>query len=90
MPPGFNNLKKAKSENETDKLQGLMEWGGDGLIGLPRLGLGSKKKSIAKMFQARQMNRKLMKAMKTFTLEYLFIVFGPFRCSVKLLLRKIL
>ncbi|KAG5598604.1 hypothetical protein H5410_029974 [Solanum commersonii] len=50
MPPGFNS-KKAESENETDKLQGSVEWGGDGLIGLPGLGLGSKKKSIAEMFQ---------------------------------------
>ncbi|MCD7467071.1 hypothetical protein HAX54_004264 [Datura stramonium] len=50
MPPGFNS-KKAESENENDKLQGSVEWGGDGLIGLPGLGLGSKKKSIAEMFQ---------------------------------------
>ncbi|KAM3309301.1 pumilio 2 [Capsicum chacoense] len=50
MPPGFNS-KKAESESETDKLQGSVEWGGDGLIGLPGLGLGSKKKSIAEMFQ---------------------------------------
>ncbi|XP_019233233.1 PREDICTED: pumilio homolog 2-like isoform X1 [Nicotiana attenuata] len=50
MPPGFN-LKKAESENETDKLQGSVEWGGDGLIGLPGVGLGSKKKSIAEIFQ---------------------------------------
>ncbi|KAK4351565.1 hypothetical protein RND71_030878 [Anisodus tanguticus] len=47
MPPGFNNSKKAGSDNE----QGSVEWGGDGLIGLPGLGLGSKKKSIAEMFQ---------------------------------------
>ncbi|XP_075105327.1 pumilio homolog 2-like isoform X2 [Nicotiana tabacum] len=50
MPPGFNS-KKAETENETDKLQGSVEWGGDGLIGLPGLGLGSKKKSIAEIFQ---------------------------------------
>lgn len=50
MPPGFNS-KKAESENEMDTLQGSVEWGGDGLIGLPGLGLGSKKKSIAEMFQ---------------------------------------
>ncbi|KAJ8553088.1 hypothetical protein K7X08_020481 [Anisodus acutangulus] len=47
MPSGFNNSKKAESENE----QGSVEWGGDGLIGFPGLGLGSKKKSIAEMFQ---------------------------------------
>lgn len=50
MPPGFNS-KKAENENESDKLQGSVEWGGDGLIGLPGLGLGSKQKSIAEIFQ---------------------------------------
>ncbi|XP_057782858.1 pumilio homolog 2-like isoform X2 [Salvia miltiorrhiza] len=49
MPPGFNP-KKQESENE-DKLQGSVEWGGDGLIGLPGLGLGSKQKSLAEIFQ---------------------------------------
>ncbi|KAL1817220.1 hypothetical protein DCAR_0521642 [Daucus carota subsp. sativus] len=42
-PPGFNN-KKQESEVE-------LEWGGEGLIGLPGLGLGSKKKSLAEIFQ---------------------------------------
>lgn len=55
MPPGFNS-KKAESENETDKSQGSVEWGGDGLIGLPGLGLGSKKKSIAEIFQVHASN----------------------------------
>ncbi|PHU16115.1 Pumilio -like protein 1 [Capsicum chinense] len=50
MPPGFNG-KKAEAENESDKLQGSVEWGGDGLIGLQGLGLGSKQKSIAEIFQ---------------------------------------
>nr|XP_004241216.1 pumilio homolog 2-like [Solanum lycopersicum] len=50
MPPGFNSIK-AENENESDKLQGSVEWGGDGLIGLPGLGLGSKQKSIAEIFQ---------------------------------------
>ncbi|XP_041995732.1 pumilio homolog 2-like isoform X6 [Salvia splendens] len=54
MPPGFNP-KKQESENE-DKLQGSVEWGGDGLIGLPGLGLGSKQKSLAEIFQD-DMNR---------------------------------
>ncbi|KAL1558707.1 pumilio 2-like isoform X1 [Salvia divinorum] len=54
MPPGFN-LKNQESENE-DKLQGSVEWGGDGLIGLPGLGLGSKQKSLAEIFQD-DMNR---------------------------------
>nr|GMC48020.1 pumilio homolog 2-like [Ipomoea batatas] len=44
MPPGFNS-KKQEAENESDNLQGgSVEWGGDGLIGLPGLGLGSKQK----------------------------------------------
>ncbi|KAK4366385.1 hypothetical protein RND71_014265 [Anisodus tanguticus] len=46
MPPGFNS-KKQENENES----GSVEWGGDGLIGLPGLGLGSKQKSIAEIFQ---------------------------------------
>ncbi|CAN4100984.1 unnamed protein product [Withania somnifera] len=47
MPPGFNS-----NENESNKLQGSVEWGGDGLIGLQGLGLGSsKQKSIAEIFQ---------------------------------------
>ncbi|XP_011089489.1 pumilio homolog 2 [Sesamum indicum] len=50
MPPGFNS-KKQETENEKDKLQGSVEWGGDGLIGLPGLGLGSKQKSLAEIFQ---------------------------------------
>ncbi|XP_042045164.1 pumilio homolog 2-like isoform X2 [Salvia splendens] len=53
MPPGFIP-KKQESENE-DKLQGSVEWG-DGLIGLPGLGLGSKQKSLAEIFQD-DMNR---------------------------------
>ncbi|KAK4408802.1 Pumilio2 [Sesamum angolense] len=50
MPPGFNS-KKQETETEKDKLQGSVEWGGDGLIGLPGLGLGSKQKSLAEIFQ---------------------------------------
>nr|GMD22468.1 pumilio homolog 2-like [Ipomoea batatas] len=51
MPPGFNS-KKQEAENESDNLQGgSVEWGGDGLIGLPGLGLGSKQKSIAEVLQ---------------------------------------
>ncbi|KAF2311877.1 hypothetical protein GH714_027091 [Hevea brasiliensis] len=34
-----------------DKVRGSTEWGGDGLIGLPGLGLGSKQKSLAEIFQ---------------------------------------
>ena len=48
-PPGFN--LKQKSEVDSEKIQGSAEWGGDGLIGLPGLGLGSKQKSLAEIFQ---------------------------------------
>lgn len=50
MPPGFNS-KKQEAENDSEKVQGSVEWGGDGLIGLPGLGLGTKQKSIAEIFQ---------------------------------------
>ncbi|XP_023532147.1 pumilio homolog 2-like [Cucurbita pepo subsp. pepo] len=50
MPPGFNARKQA-SEVELDKGRGATEWGGDGLIGLPGLGLGTKQKSLAEIFQ---------------------------------------
>ncbi|XP_022874872.1 pumilio homolog 2-like isoform X2 [Olea europaea var. sylvestris] len=43
MPPGFNS-KNQEIENET-------EWGVDGLIGLPGLGLGNKQKSLDEIFQ---------------------------------------
>ncbi|XP_073022616.1 pumilio homolog 2-like [Primulina eburnea] len=49
MPPGFDP-KKQDSEKDKDKLQASVEWGGDGLIGLPGLGLRSNRKSIAEMF----------------------------------------
>ncbi|MED6169902.1 hypothetical protein PIB30_025467 [Stylosanthes scabra] len=49
-PPGFN-LKKQENEVDNEKMRGSSEWGGDGLIGLPGLGLGSKQKSLAEIFQ---------------------------------------
>lgn len=51
-PPGFNS-RKSESEAENEKMRGSAsaEWGGDGLIGLPGLGLGSKQKSLAEIFQ---------------------------------------
>ncbi|XP_061337907.1 pumilio homolog 2-like isoform X2 [Gastrolobium bilobum] len=49
-PPGFN-LRKQESEVDNEKMRGSAEWGGDGLIGLPGLGLGSKQKSLAEIFQ---------------------------------------
>ncbi|WOG95765.1 hypothetical protein DCAR_0415092 [Daucus carota subsp. sativus] len=42
-PPGFNK-KKQESQSES-------EWGGEGLIGLPSLELGSKQKTFAEIFQ---------------------------------------
>lgn len=50
MPPGFNS-KKQESESESEKVKVPVEWGVDGLIGLPRLGLGSKQTSLAEIFQ---------------------------------------
>lgn len=49
-PPGFDP-RKQESDVESEKVSGSTEWGGDGLIGLPGLGLGSKQKSIAEIFQ---------------------------------------
>ncbi|KAM7527752.1 hypothetical protein LguiB_031162 [Lonicera macranthoides] len=50
MPPGFNSNKQ-ESESDLEKVKLPGDWGGDGLIGLPRLGLGSKQKSLAEIFQ---------------------------------------
>lgn len=50
MPPGFNS-RKQESEVEPDNVRGSAEWGVDGLIGLPGLGLGNKQKSLAEIFQ---------------------------------------
>ncbi|CAN1167143.1 Pumilio homolog 2 [Linum perenne] len=53
MPPGFDSRKVEKNETEPmkKKAPNLSEWGGDGLIGLPDLGLGVKQKSLAEIFQ---------------------------------------
>ncbi|XP_020236837.1 pumilio homolog 2 [Cajanus cajan] len=48
-PPGFN-MRKQENEVDNEKTRGSAEWGGDGLIGLPGLGL-SKQKSFAEIFQ---------------------------------------
>ncbi|XP_008233648.1 PREDICTED: pumilio homolog 1-like [Prunus mume] len=40
-----------KEENEVAGRKAPAEWGGDGLIGLPGLGLGSRQKSIAEIIQ---------------------------------------
>jgi pumilio RNA-binding family len=49
-PPGFN-MRKQDSEVDNEKIRGSAEWGGDGLIGLPGLGLRNKQKSLAEIFQ---------------------------------------
>ncbi|KAL9271284.1 Pumilio homolog 2-like protein [Drosera capensis] len=49
-PPGFTS-KKEEREAESEFVQGSGDWSKDGLIGLPGLGLGSKKKSLAEMLQ---------------------------------------
>ncbi|MFS7903378.1 putative armadillo-like helical, nucleic acid binding NABP, pumilio domain-containing protein [Helianthus anomalus] len=51
MPPGFNSKKQETERSEAEKVNVSAEWGGDGLIGLPGLGLGSKQKSLAEIFQ---------------------------------------
>nr|GEU36031.1 pumilio homolog 2-like [Tanacetum cinerariifolium] len=51
MPPGFNSKKQENENLEVEKVKVSAEWGGDGLIGLPGLGLGSKQKSLAEIFQ---------------------------------------
>ena len=50
MPPGFSS-KKDEREVEPDKVQGSADWGKDGLPGLPGIGLGTKQKSLAEIFQ---------------------------------------
>lgn len=47
MPPGFSS-RKEENEVEPENVGGSAEWGSDGLIGL---GLGSKQKSLAEIFQ---------------------------------------
>lgn len=50
MPPGFTS-KKEERQVEPEKAQGSADWGKDGLPGLPGIGLGSKQKSLAEIFQ---------------------------------------
>ncbi|XP_010557243.1 PREDICTED: pumilio homolog 2-like [Tarenaya hassleriana] len=51
MPPGFESRKQDNHEFQPENVSGSSEWGGHGLIGLPGLGLGSKKNSFAEIFQ---------------------------------------
>ncbi|XWS71663.1 hypothetical protein CRYUN_Cryun03dG0157700 [Craigia yunnanensis] len=50
MPPGFDSGKHG-NEVEAEKVHSSADWGGDGLIGLSGIGLGSKQKSLAEFFQ---------------------------------------
>ncbi|KAF9595529.1 hypothetical protein IFM89_000617 [Coptis chinensis] len=51
QPGGFYNQNSEESEVEIRKQPASGEWGGDGLIGLSGLGLGSRQKSFADIFQ---------------------------------------
>ncbi|GMI81772.1 pumilio 2 [Hibiscus trionum] len=51
MPPGFD-ARKQENEADAEKVHSSANWGGDGLIGLSGVGLGSKQKSLAEIFQA--------------------------------------
>ncbi|KAL4311838.1 hypothetical protein GQ457_01G038230 [Hibiscus cannabinus] len=50
MPPGFDT-RKQENEVDAEKVHRSADWGGDGLIGLSGIGLGSKQKSFAESFQ---------------------------------------
>ncbi|KAK4780570.1 hypothetical protein SAY87_016676 [Trapa incisa] len=50
MPPGFD-LTNQEIDPEPDKVHRSADWAGDGQIGLCGLGLGSKQKSLAEIFQ---------------------------------------
>ncbi|GAB2212480.1 hypothetical protein Droror1_Dr00020450 [Drosera rotundifolia] len=47
----LNEEIEGKGEHGGDSKMGRNEWGGDGLIGLPGLGFGSRQKSIAEIIQ---------------------------------------
>ncbi|KAI4299550.1 hypothetical protein L6164_032997 [Bauhinia variegata] len=47
VQPGFDG----KEDNGIKLRKSAAEWGGDGLIGLPAIGLGSRQKSIAELIQ---------------------------------------
>ncbi|KAK4791541.1 hypothetical protein SAY86_031954 [Trapa natans] len=50
MPPGFD-LTNQEIDPEPDEVHRSADWAGDGQIGLCGLGLGSKQKSLAEIFQ---------------------------------------
>ncbi|KAI9100225.1 hypothetical protein K1719_024443 [Acacia pycnantha] len=45
--PGFDG----KEDNEENQRKGASDWGGNGLIGMPPLGLGSRRRSMAELLQ---------------------------------------
>ncbi|XWS28803.1 hypothetical protein CRYUN_Cryun25bG0102500 [Craigia yunnanensis] len=50
MPPVFDS-RKQEIGVEAEKVHSSADWGGNGLIGLSGIGLGSKQKSLAEIFQ---------------------------------------
>ena len=53
VQPGIGGTE----ENEVEQRKGAAEWGGDGLIGLTGLGLGSRQKSISEILQVNFQSR---------------------------------
>ncbi|KAK4790632.1 hypothetical protein SAY86_017936 [Trapa natans] len=51
MPPGFDLRNQETDPEEPEEVPSPADWSGDGLIGLSGLGLGSKQKSLAEIFQ---------------------------------------
>ncbi|XP_010535467.1 PREDICTED: pumilio homolog 2-like [Tarenaya hassleriana] len=51
MPPGFESRKRENDVEMEKNARASADWGVDGLIGLPDLGLESKQKSLADIFQ---------------------------------------
>ena len=47
QPPGFDG----KDENDVSRRKSAGEWGGNGLVGMRPLGLGSRQKSITELIQ---------------------------------------
>ncbi|XP_028776236.1 pumilio homolog 1 isoform X5 [Neltuma alba] len=52
QPPGFDG----KDENVVNKRKSAAEWGGNGLIGMPPMGLGSRQRSITELIQQDEIN----------------------------------
>ncbi|KAK4277940.1 hypothetical protein QN277_015857 [Acacia crassicarpa] len=52
QPPGFDG----KDENDVSRRKSAAEWGGNGLVGMRPLGLGSRQKSITELIQQDEIN----------------------------------